>query len=98
MPRVKATSAGPVPFTPEEEAFADNEEATRTADRAIKDQRRAEAAQIKADNQVRQIINASPTQIDNWIDNNVTNLAEAKELFKRLAKAISAIGREAFVN
>lgn len=32
------------------------------------------------------ILNATPTQIDDWIDNNVTDLASAKEVLKLLAK------------
>lgn len=45
---------------------------------------------------IKQLITARPAQIDTYIDNNVTDLASAKNVLKILAKAISAIGKEAF--
>lgn len=34
------------------------------------------------------LMSATPTQIDNFVDNNVTNLAEARTMFKRILKLI----------
>jgi hypothetical protein len=35
--------------------------------------------------------NATPAQIDTWVDNNVTTLAQARELFKLILKAIRVL-------
>lgn len=72
--------------------------ATKQAKIDAKIQRQTDGDTIKADTQVKQLINASPTAIDNFIDTNVTDLASAKQVLKRLAKAVSAIGREAFTD
>jgi len=72
--------------------------AARAAAEAAKVQRETDAAAIKQDNAVKQLINASPDQIETWITNNVTNLAEAKAVLIRLTKALSAVAREAFVD
>jgi CRISPR/Cas system-associated protein Cas7 (RAMP superfamily) len=42
----------------------------------------AEKARLRKD----AILNATPRQIDNYIDNNVTDLASAKEVLKIIAK------------
>jgi len=39
------------------------------------------------------LMGASYQQIDNWIDNNVTNLAEAKPVLKRLVKVVAFLVR-----
>lgn len=39
------------------------------------------------------ILQATPTQIRNYIDVNVTNLASAKEMLKEMAVVISALAK-----
>lgn len=76
-------------FTPAEQAAHDaamQELADDTADMDA----------IKTDAQVRQLITARPQWIENYIDNNVTNLESAKDVLKILVKAISAIGKRQF--
>lgn len=51
---------------------------------------------ILTDNTVKQLIDASPQQIETWITNNVTDLASARAVLIRLAKAVSLIARENF--
>lgn len=59
--------------------------------------RRSDAiAAIKADTEVRQLLKATPTQIDNYIDTNVTDLAAAKDVLKRVARATAVIGQSLF--
>ena len=57
---------------------------------------RQDADQIRAEPTVRSLITARPAQIENYIDNNVTDLASAKAVLKILAKAVSAIGKRQF--
>jgi len=61
-------------------------------------QRESDAALIKQNADVRALINASPAQIETWITNNVTDLPAARTVLIRLTQAVSAIGREAFVD
>lgn len=56
----------------------------------------ADAQLIRADSQVKALILASPSGIENYIDTNVTDMGSAKEVLKILAKAISAIGKRQF--
>lgn len=56
----------------------------------------ADAAAMRTDPTIRQLITARPQGIDNYIDNNVTDLASAKDVLKILAKAVSAIGKRQF--
>ncbi len=42
------------------------------------------------------LLSATPAQIDAWIDNNVTDLASAKQALKVLAKAVSLGARRRF--
>lgn len=37
---------------------------------------------VKADAIAQALDNATPAQINNWVDNNVTTLADARRLFK----------------
>ena len=39
------------------------------------------------------LMSATYPQIDTWIDNNVTNLVEAREVFKRLVKVMAYLIR-----
>jgi len=43
---------------------------------------------VKDDAILHGLMTANYQQIDDWIDNNVTNLAEAKEVFKLLVKIV----------
>jgi hypothetical protein len=49
---------------------------------------------IRQDNRLRTLLTASPAQIETWIDNNVTNLAEAKEALAILALGLSMLARK----
>ena len=41
---------------------------------------------LRKDTAFEQLRDASPAQIDNYIENNVTDLASAKEVLKKLAR------------
>lgn len=56
--------------------------------------RQAEEEAVVTDPQVRALLRASPQQIENYIDNNVTNLATAKVIMTATAKAVSILARE----
>jgi len=43
---------------------------------------------VKNDAILHGLMTANYQQIDNWIDNNVTNLATTREVFKRLVKIV----------
>lgn len=83
---VEAGNIAPFPGVPTEEASRRQRQAQRKADRDA----------IMADDQVANLIKASPQQIEARINSGVTDLASAKQIMIRLAKAISVIGREAF--
>jgi uncharacterized protein (DUF111 family) len=51
---------------------------------------------LKANQQARQLLKATPAQIDSYIETNVTNLASAKEVLKLLAKAVSVLAHEVY--
>lgn len=55
-----------------------------------------DTVEIKTDNRVKALILATPLQIENYVTNNVTNLASAKTVITILAKAISALGKREF--
>lgn len=40
-----------------------------------------------------QLLTATPTQIENYIDNNVNDLASAKEVLKKMAIIIALLAR-----
>jgi hypothetical protein len=48
---------------------------------------------IRADNRLRNLLTATPQQIEAYIDNNVTNLAQAKEVLGLLALGLSMVAR-----
>jgi len=49
----------------------------------------------KADYILSFIAGLTPTQVDNYIDNNVTNLVEAREFLKKLSKVVLLLCKEA---
>jgi hypothetical protein len=51
---------------------------------------------MKADQQVINLLKARPTAINNYIENNVTNLAQAKEVLKVLARALAVVAHSQF--
>jgi hypothetical protein len=51
---------------------------------------------LKENQQARQLLKATPEQIDGYIETNVTNLASAKEVLKLLAKAVSVLAHEVY--
>lgn len=69
---------------PEQEAYAEQQ------------RRQAAATAIKSDAEVEQLLKATPAQINNWVDTNVTDLPNARDALKRLARAVSVIGAEIF--
>lgn len=40
-----------------------------------------------------QLLKATPTQIENYIENNVTDLASAKEVMKKMAVVLALLAR-----
>lgn len=57
-----------------------------------------DAATLKADTQVRNLLTARPAAINNYIETNVTNLAQAKEVLKILARAIAVVAQNTLDN
>lgn len=53
----------------------------------------AAADTIRHDNRLRSLLTATPAQIETWIDNNVTNLAQAKDALAILALGLSMLAR-----
>lgn len=51
---------------------------------------------LALDSQVRNLLTARPAQINNYIETNVTNLAQAKEVLKILARAVAVVGSRVF--
>ena len=45
---------------------------------------------LKADAIAQALDNATPAQISNWVDNNVTTLADARRLFKLILMALKS--------
>jgi hypothetical protein len=58
----------------------------------------ADVEQIKVQPALKALLDATPNQIENYIDNNVTDLASAKQVLKILAKGVSMLGRKAVRN
>ena len=54
----------------------------------------ASRAALRNDTEVRQLLRATPAQIDTYIDNNVTNIASAKEVIKIIARALAVVSQE----
>jgi hypothetical protein len=48
---------------------------------------------LKSDGQVAALLKARPGQINAYVDNNVSNMAEAKEVMKILARAVSVLAQ-----
>lgn len=53
----------------------------------------AEESAVKADSQVITFLNMSPTQLDNWVDNNISNAATLAALRTGTATALKVLGR-----
>ncbi len=56
----------------------------------------ADKAAVKADAQVLALLRARPTAINNYIDSNVTNLTQAKEVLKIIARALAVVAQREF--
>ena len=56
----------------------------------------ADKTALSADSQVRNLLTARPAAINSYIDANVTNLAQAKEVLKILARAVAVVGARVF--
>lgn len=48
-------------------------------------------AELKADAVFQQLQDATPAQIQTWLDNNINNLNDAKLMFKRILLMIRAL-------
>ena len=70
------------------------------ADREAAEAKRAEIAQAKAnaraDNFVQQFVNMTPAQLIAYVNANVSNLADAKQLLTKLALMMLAIAKEQY--
>jgi len=55
------------------------------------DARKADLALMKADAQVLALLKARPNRINNYIENNVTDLASAKKLLKILSRSVAVL-------
>lgn len=82
----------------EYQSVQDAADAAAAAIEAAEAARQADKQAIRTATEIRNLINASPAQIDARIDAAVTDITSAKTLLKILAKAISAIGRDQFVD
>ena len=56
----------------------------------------ADKESLSGDSQVRNLLTARPAAINSYIDANVTNLAQAKEVLKILARAVAVLGARVF--
>lgn len=69
---------------------------------AIAEKRQAErdfkqdSIDVYADSGIQTLLKARPAQIENWIDTNVTNLAQAKTVLIRLAKVVALLVNDRF--
>ena len=66
-----------------------------TADQLILDDATDDAA-TRADTAIQALVDARPAQIENWIENNVTDLASAKVVLTRIVKVLRLIARNEF--
>lgn len=56
--------------------------------------RRARRTALRTDNVITALADATPAQVDAFIDANVTDLASARRVLKALAKAVSLLLKE----
>lgn len=86
-----------IPFTPEEEVARDAEEAAWAAGQPARDAEEARLAGLKNDPQRADLIDrlrtATAQQISDYIDANVTDLASARVLLKKIVLVLSLIVR-----
>jgi hypothetical protein len=75
-----------VPFTPEEESARDAEAAVAAA---LVAREGAFVADAQRADLVTRLKSASPAQIDNWIDGNVTSIATARAVLKAIVKVLA---------
>lgn len=59
-------------------------------------QQAEDAEAVKVDTQVKNLLTARPAQINAYIETNVTNLAQAKEVLKILARALAVVAQKTF--
>lgn len=52
--------------------------------------------EVEANSKLRLLLKARPSQIDQWVENNVTNLNEAQEAIKFILQAVVILGRREF--
>lgn len=73
---------------------------TKAAAKQAADEKRAEIAQSKAnaraDTFVQSFVNMTPAQVIAYVNANVSNLAEAKQLLTKLALMMLAIAKEQY--
>lgn len=61
---------------------------------AEKDARDQIVTNLRADNAIQALRTLTPAQVDNYIDTNVTDLASAKTVLKRIVRVIALLARE----
>ena len=68
--------------------------AAEIAAQAELDAQGAIRAELKADSAIQALRTRTPAQVDAWIENNVTTLAEARTVLKILARILALLARE----
>lgn len=85
-----------VPFTPEEEAAA---MAEQEAAAVMQTKREAEAVArlaVKTDSFVQQFISMTPAEVAAYVTGNVTDLASARALLRRLSLMVLVLAKREF--
>lgn len=86
-----------IPFTAKAEAFYDAEDARIRAAAAAKELAQTQRAAVAADpfcEELALLKTATPAQIKNYIDGQVTDLASARVMLKRMALLLAVVVRE----
>ena len=96
MVQIKMVDGVEVPLTPEEIAEFEERNAAWEADAPKRQARQQRNKDIMDDPERKDLLdklsNATNAQISNWVDANVTNLADARKLFKIILRVMSNIG------
>lgn len=57
--------------------------------KATPEKRRRQA--VLRDSVITKLVNATPEQIDSWVDHNVVNLEDIKDVLKRILKQLAVL-------
>ena len=52
---------------------------------------------IKNDALIKGLLTSEPDQIETWVDNNINNLSDAKDLFKKILLMLRFISRKSII-